>query len=41
MRYGELIRFDPIESVIQLRNADDVQATAMVSNPMNVQEAAF
>ena len=23
MRYGELIRFDPIESVIQLRNADD------------------
>ena len=23
MRYGELIQFDPIESVIQLRNADD------------------
>ena len=24
MKYGDLLQFDPIESVVQLRNADDL-----------------
>ena len=26
MKYGDLVQFDPIESVVQLRSADDAKA---------------
>ena len=26
MKYGDLIKFEPIESVVQLRDADDISA---------------
>jgi len=40
MRYGDLIQFDPIETVVQLRDADEATtarqlvATYVISNEM-------
>ncbi len=32
MKYGELIQFDPIESVVQLRDADKTSAAHQLVN---------
>ena len=41
MKYGDLIQFDPIESVVQLRDADKSSAAHTLVNTYVISEGGF